>query len=172
MDKPSDAPMMMAPGATSGAAEVRLPGRGERRKRRPPARDEQAGEWPAIDDYLGDHPLGARRRLYFGPSRALPVLLLLKRSSIFLCRSALAELAAEAERRDPPQRPVPGPALRPGKWRCGSDGGRKTCSGGRSPPEAGGIPPDGSGYCGGTQSSRWAYCLGWSVEVSRCGKRE
>ncbi len=49
MDKPADAPIQMALGHASGVAEIRLP-----------ARDEQADEWHAVDDYL-DEPETTRR---------------------------------------------------------------------------------------------------------------
>ncbi len=54
MDKPSDAPMMMAPGRSSGVAEMRLPGPDEQPRRRPPTRRKRPEEWPAVDDYLDE----------------------------------------------------------------------------------------------------------------------
>lgn len=43
MDKPSDAPMQMAPGHATGGAEIRLP-----------SYDERTAEHPAVDDYLDE----------------------------------------------------------------------------------------------------------------------
>ncbi len=72
MDKPSDAPMMMAPGQASGVAEMRLPGRDEQPRRRPPTRDkrpagppggEQVEPWPAVDDYLDEPELSRWERI-------------------------------------------------------------------------------------------------------------
>ncbi len=54
---------------------------------------------------------------------------------------------------------------------CGSAVGKAPAVAGQVRRGLVGPGQGGSGYCGATRPSVWTCCIGWPVEVARCGNR-